>query len=896
MFYASGVLLGNWLQAPLALLFTVSLGLAVGAICWNRARPWLLALLLVLTGWTNLECRTVPVSPYDLRLLARQPAQIVTVRGILRGTPERRASLAGQDERTRTLARLEVVQWRRQGSGWQPARGRILVSTPGDLSENLFSGQRVQVDGVLAPPPGPLAEGLFDYRAYLRQHGIYFELKTGSSNDWRLLPPRAVRPFTDRLVSWAQATLARGLPRHDEPFRLLLSMTLGWRAGVTQEIYEPFMRSGTMHIFAISGLHIAFIAGILVALLRVLRIPRAGCGWVVIPFLWCYTAATGWQPSAIRSTIMMSVIIGGWALRRPSNLLNSLSAAAFLILLWEPRQMFGASFQLSFLVVLSIALLLPPIERVRDRLLQFDPLLPAECIPRWRHQMQTALRRLSVSAATSLAAWLGSMPLIACYFHLLSPVTLMANLVILPLSSLALASAMGSLLCGPWLPGVSVLFNHSAWFWMACMVRLSQWATLLPSAFLYVRRPSVLLFIVYYGLLLGILSGWFRVQARRRWGLALLGCAMACYAWQWQIARRTATLTAIPLNGGLCVHFHGPSFGPDLLVDTGNARSAGLVTKPFLRAQGLNHLPRLVLTHGDVRHIGGAGLIADLFSARQICVSPLRFRSAAYRRCIAAFDRSPRKVHRLAQGERFGPWTVLHPGAGARFSRADDGALVLVGAFYGRRVLLLSDLGRAGQEALLQSGENLRSDIVITGLPAKGEALCDGLLDAIRPRLIVVCDSEFPAWERASTQLRRRLERRKVPLIFTRSAGAVTIEFRASGWHLRSAAGTLLGTGDRIGVGAVVIDDKLTRVLDDRGGYENQEVSRRVNLCPAPEEGPQVRNGAEHRHRLNVGRTLPLQHPAHNHRLAGFDGHARGQFVGPVLRQVDVEGVLQLAA
>ena len=71
-----------------------------------------------------------------------------------------------------------------------------------------------------------------------------------------------------------------------------------------------------MHIFAISGLHIALIAGILVALLRVLQLPRGLCGWLVFPLIWFYTAATGWQPSAIRSTIMMSVIIVGWAFKR----------------------------------------------------------------------------------------------------------------------------------------------------------------------------------------------------------------------------------------------------------------------------------------------------------------------------------------------------------------------------------------------------------------------------------------------------------------------------------------------------------------------------------------------------------------------------------------------------
>src|ERR1044071_3802729 len=173
-----------------------------------------------------------------------------------------------------------------------------------------------------------------------------------------------------------------------------------------------------MHIFAISGLHIVLISGVLVAVLRVLQIPRGWCGWAVLPLIWFYTAATGWQPSAIRSTIMMSIIIVGWALRRPSNLLNSLAGAGFIILLWDPQQLFQAGFQLSFFVVLSIALLLPPIERVRRRLLRSDPMLPESLRPGWRRRLDRPLRYVTSSLATSLAAWLGSLPLIAWYFHL----------------------------------------------------------------------------------------------------------------------------------------------------------------------------------------------------------------------------------------------------------------------------------------------------------------------------------------------------------------------------------------------------------------------------------------------------------------------------------------------
>src|SRR5204863_3959464 len=224
--------------------------------------------------------------------------------------------------------------------------------------------------------------------------------------------------------------------------------------------------------------------------------------------------------SAIRSSVMMTIIIGGWSLRRPSDLLNSLAAAALVILLWDPQQLFQASFQLSFFVVLSIALFMPPLEKLRDRFLATDPLLAPVVMTKLQQTWRSVLRVLTTSLVTSLAAWLGSLPLTAYYFHLFSPVTLLANLVIVPMSSLALMSNLGSLICGGWLPWATELFNHSGWFWMLAMIQLSHACTQLPGAFFYIPSPSFLTFVVYYGLLVGTLSGWLLARQRRAWAVA----------------------------------------------------------------------------------------------------------------------------------------------------------------------------------------------------------------------------------------------------------------------------------------------------------------------------------------------------------------------------------------
>jgi len=473
--YAAGVLLADWLAAPLIWLFGVSLTLAWLAVFWGRARPALLWPMVFFAGWTNLTSRTEILSPYDLRVVLGEGSQLAGVRGVLITPPTLRIFERDGEETWRTTAQVEVLE-SRQNDVWRPAFGQIAVTTGEPLGPRFFAGQSVEIHGAIERPKGPMAEGLRDDQSTLRHQRIYYRLHAKTADLWSVWkrPGESPRPpLAQRFCTWAQATLARGLPFEDEPLRLLWAMALGWQTGLTNLVAEPFMRTGTMHIFAISGLHIALIAGILLNLLRALRLPRGACGWLVAPTIWFYTAATGWQSSAIRSTIMMTIIVGGWTLNRPSNLLNSLSAAGLTILLWQPEQLFQASFQLSFFVVLAVGLLLPPLEEWRRRWFQPDPLLPQSLRPRWRRGLDALAAWSAGSVAVSVAAFLGSLPLVAYYFNLLTPISLAANLVVVPLSTLALICNLGSLICGAWAPAITVLFNFSGWFWMRCLIAVS---------------------------------------------------------------------------------------------------------------------------------------------------------------------------------------------------------------------------------------------------------------------------------------------------------------------------------------------------------------------------------------------------------------------------------------
>jgi competence protein ComEC len=805
-FYALGILLAQFFQPPLVALFAISFSVLVLALVLEKFRGVLIWLLLVLAGGTNLIFHTAIISPNDLRNLIGNETKIISVRGTMLETPHIKIVERGDESHEHSLAQISVTEICRN-ENWQSALGKIIVSTPNELPANFFKGQSVEISGVIARPPLPLADGLFDYRDYLQTRGIFYELKTDSTNDWQLREPVLISPpFTDRFLNWSKSTLALGLPE-DQPLRLLWAMTLGWRTAFTGEVGDPFLRAGTMHLFAIDGLRIALIAGMLVALLRVLRVSRAWCGAIAIPAIWFYTAATGWESSAIRASVMMTIILGGWALKRPSDLINSLAAAAFVILICEPRQLFEASFQLSFFVMLTIGLLLPKLNNFSDKILRHDPLLPNELISKSRRTLISILRTLARYFSLSLAAWLGSIPLSALYFHLFSPISTLANLIAVPLGTLALMANLGALICGTWFSFATISFNNAAWFYMSAMTDVSQWFTQIPGAYFYVPAPSWISIGIYYLILIVVLSGALKTFRRKIIFAAILIFTAAIYFFRWQNSRAETDLTILPLNGGHSIFVDADGQKNDWLLDCGNENAVNFTLKNFLRAQGVNQIPRLVLTDGDSRNCGGAELLNHIFGVGELWTSNAKFRSATYRETVSDFEKTPvqksiwwgetpssrdlknNSRHKILNcGEEIAAWKILWP-AQNNFSHADDQSLVLLGTFSSAKILLLSDLSRVGQSGLMEQTNDLRADIVVAGLPNDSGPLCDALLDAIQPKIIVIVDSEFPANRRASRELKNRLAEKNIPVIYTRESGAVKIIFEQNGWNLQTMDG-----------------------------------------------------------------------------------------------------------
>ena len=351
---------------------------------------------------------------------------------------------------------------------------------PGGVAPPLRS-EKIAVIGVLEVlPRHPADRGFTDY---LVNAGMNFKLTRG-----RLLrevaPPSPYQRFCCRAMARLNAILGAGLDDHPALAAILRAMMLGQVQELSGDQKGLFMRSGTLHLFAISGQQISVIALCLQTLLHFLRVPRQPAALVGLTALWLYVDITGASPSAVRAFLMCALVIAAFALRRPGNILSALAASALFVLLADPMQLFSASFQMSYGIVAVLLLLgVPLAEALQARGSLFAHLPEASW--RWHHRCRAWVWRwflglLGIGLATMLVSMLTSVQ----FFRLFTPGALLANLILIPASSVVIGAGFASLLCG--LCGFatgSVLFNHAGALVLGLMDGFLRGATAIRGVF-----------------------------------------------------------------------------------------------------------------------------------------------------------------------------------------------------------------------------------------------------------------------------------------------------------------------------------------------------------------------------------------------------------------------------
>lgn len=283
-------------------------------------------------------------------------------------------------------------------------------------------------------------------------------LRTGLARSRRIEQAgRSLPALAQKLRRTAAAILAHGIEKQQDVTGVVNALLLGYRTLLPPETQRSFVNTGTMHIFAISGLHVAILCSVLVSMISLLRVPRTGWVYALAPVILLYALTTGSRASAVRAGIMASAYLLAPATGRRPDTVSALALAGILILAWKPEQLMDIGCIFSFAAVAGILAIVPVLEGMLQRYLRPDPLAVPEltdAAPWWR----IPARWLAQLAAVSLAAWLTSMPLSLYYFGRFTPVALVANLLVIPLSFLIITTCCLSLVAGAgiglWLAGI----------------------------------------------------------------------------------------------------------------------------------------------------------------------------------------------------------------------------------------------------------------------------------------------------------------------------------------------------------------------------------------------------------------------------------------------------------
>ncbi|MBA3544191.1 MAG: ComEC/Rec2 family competence protein [Chthoniobacterales bacterium] len=725
-----GVILADFFALPIPLL-CVSVAL-LALIAFLRPSP---ALTLVLVATTFLALHRVQLADSAGRALHARLGdrpRPVTVTGTVASEPK-----VSPNDFTTFFLRLDTIAWEgRQESCAATVRVR--------WKGNPQFGDEFRLQGIVEPIPPTRNPGVFDLPAYLARRDVFQSVFARYLEDGTILQTGGGNIITrsaTRAREWMRTTLSRGLEDSPDVVALINGMALGVRHEAPNDIEEPFQQTGTLHLFAVAGLHVGIIAQLLWLLAALLRLPRKKAAALIIPCLFFYSAVTGFHVSSVRAATMAAVLLGGIFFERPVLALNSLAGAALLILAVDSNQLFTSGFQLSFAVVAAILLWQNGIFRVLLRPSESDPFLPRSLVSGPRRVFERVYRWMAGGVSVSAAAWVGSLLLILWYFYLVTPISLLANLTVVPVAFCVLAVGLMSVVVAPLWSSLSLIFNNANWALSHLILGLVQVFSQLPAGHSYVERPH-----------------WPRGAQ--------------------------ADITVLDAGAGAAVHLR--TAGKDWLLDAGSARDYERFLRDYLHSRGIDRLDGLLLSHGDSLHLGGAVPLLDEFQPREVIDNGAPDRSTLHRALAAKLSRpaiatsgnvftlSPRVTAR-----------ILHPPAGMRAKAADDQALVVQLAIDQRyRVLLMSDSGLEIERALLaQPNENLRSEILIKGQHHTGVSGSSEFLDAVQPKLIVASSRDFPARERIPDDWARSVRDRGTKLWRQDETGAVRLEFFRNRWE-----------------------------------------------------------------------------------------------------------------
>lgn len=682
-------------------------------------------------------------------------------------------------------------------TGRRSASGKVLLSINGRAE--LLPGDRVRVLALLSEPNTFGNPGEFDYRQWLKRRGV---LVTGYVKSVRLIERLEEGNGPSALLSRARVEIARFIDAsgagYPEPLKALV---ISGQGGIDRALKEAFAATGTAHILSISGLHVGMVAAfsywaVLLILRRsekallALNARKTAIILAAFPAL-LYALLAGLPVPTQRAVVMALAFIASFAIGRGKDHLNTLSFAGLLILAISPASVWDVSFQLSFGAMASIIILVPRLNKL------FGPFFggcPEEGKAAKKAVLGLMKKRVLPLLFVTIAAGVGTSPILAYHFHRVSLAGLAANLVAVPLAGVAVPSLLVSTALLPVSEALAwvMLFPADMAFSLIAWV-VTLFASI-PYASLWVSPPALHEVVLYYLLIFSAVNmGRARVFRLAAPASALLLAALP-WAMDFKAAEPVLKVTYLSVGQGDSAFVELPG-GKTMLIDGGGTNNPDFdtgerVVAPFLRSKGVKKIDYMVLSHAQQDHMGGL-----LFVARNMEVGEFWWNGkGSLGRLGAVLDESgvAKKTVDSSKGK-----IAINKAeveflnfAGAPGLDTNDNSLVMKLSFGERSFLFTGDIGEKAEKTFI--GKNVKADVMKAPHHGSKYSSSAAFLSSVQPTTVVISAGKFNSFGFPHSEALERYEEAGADVLRTDTMGAVIIE--TDGRSLRKKA-YLTGSG-----------------------------------------------------------------------------------------------------
>ncbi len=575
-------------------------------------------------------------------------------------------------------------------------------------------GDEIVLQGRLSAPKGLRNPGGFNQAAFLKIQGIRSVFYAEKRAPLKILRKGAGNPFAAAAIqsrNFLSLKISDGLGE-GATGDFLKALLLGEREGFDEELKNIFMKTGTIHLLAVSGFNVGFLIASVLFFLSPFPLSK-NWKWVFsLAAVWFYCLLVGWQAPMLRAAVMASLFIVGKLLGRRTDILNTLGLAALVILAIVPDQLYDIGFQLSFLAVFAIAVFLPAI-------LEKPKLLPNETIS-WKEKVAEYFSELFWVSFVCQAAVL---PVTIQNFYIVTPYSMLANLVAVPASFALFFLGILFLICFSWAPKFLFFIPMSIRFLMSLMTACLVFLERLPGSAITIGKLAPILWII-------LVAGIFyffqtpRIEHKKIRALLIVLFLTNIFLAQ-EITRFWAhpgrvEMTALDVGQGDSIYIEFPD-GSNCLVDAGKGGEGDrgrMVVAPFLKSKGVRTIDALVISHPQEDHIGGMPDLVDEFKIKALVEAGSAYSSQLFQQLKTKIAKEHSERLIASSGDRLlgFPDTeifVLNPPLQQHSSKnINEDSLVLKMNYKNFSFLTTGDIEEKAMENMLSRGTDLKAQVL----------------------------------------------------------------------------------------------------------------------------------------------------------------------------------------